>query len=105
MIVNKVVAKGPNSIVMITAVSHNADNARVIYSMAVACLLRILTSGPPCQHIQFRRTGCSMMANESLFTGWVSFLAGILVLVSLFTSWYRKRDPLVSSMIADYSCR
>jgi hypothetical protein len=48
---------------------------------------------------------CCVMADESHFTGWASFLAGTFVLVSLFTSWYRKRDPLVSSMISDYHCR
>ena len=44
------------------------------------------------------------MAYESFFTGWGSFLAGILVLVSLFTSWHRKRDSLVGFIISDYSC-
>ena len=34
------------------------------------------------------------MANETLFNDWASLLAGIFVMVSLF-SWYRKRDPLV----------
>ena len=44
-----------------------------------------------------------MTADESLFTGWVSYLAGIFVLASFF-NWYRKRDALVSSMVPDYSC-
>jgi len=40
-----------------------------------------------------------MMADESLTTGWpLLFLAGIFVLGSLFTSWYRKRDLLVGCM-------
>ena len=39
------------------------------------------------------------MPDESLFTGWPLFLAGIFVLGSLFTSWYRKRDLLVGCVI------
>ena len=43
------------------------------------------------------------MDDESPFNGRALFLAGIFVLVSLVISWYRKRDPLVRSMILNYS--
>jgi hypothetical protein len=39
------------------------------------------------------------MTDDSPFNGWAVFLAGILVLVTLLIGWYRKRDPLVNSII------